>query len=192
LPQVDPDGGKDERTCNAPKNSSNNEKAYQPIPGLYLFENFVSEYEEAQIVAELDGKSQPHEGQFIPWKGADFNGTHMGKRWGVHCNLRDRVVSAPDSPLPHFIREILLPKLKRLLPMSNCIPNEANAIDYRAKRGHYLAAHVDDRQLSKEVRELLIESMRKHTSLFHPSFFFFFPRTYVSQSPTYPSPGTVS
>jgi alkylated DNA repair dioxygenase AlkB len=31
-----------------------------------------------------------------------------------------------------------------------CIPNEANAIDYRRKQGHWLQAHVDDRRLSKE------------------------------------------
>jgi alkylated DNA repair dioxygenase AlkB len=41
-------------------------------------------------------------------------------------------------------------KLNKLKPMSGCIPNEANAIEYRRKLGHHLLSHVDDRQLSKE------------------------------------------
>jgi alkylated DNA repair dioxygenase AlkB len=136
------------------RKSGGEEKVYrhtdEPIPGLFLFEDFITEEQELQILSELDGKSPPHEDEFLPWQHSNFNGTHLGKRWGVHCNLRDRSVSAPENPLPHFIVGILAPKLKRLHSMKGCSPNEANAIDYRKMSGHHLLAHVDDRKLSKE------------------------------------------
>lgn len=122
----------------------------EPIPGLYLYEEFITEEEEQQILSELDGNDIEFASEFLPWKTANFNGPHLAKRWGVHCNLRERKVGAAEHPLPNFVRHILLPKLQSLKPMNGCIPNEANAIDYRRKQGHYLAAHVDDRQLSKE------------------------------------------
>jgi alkylated DNA repair dioxygenase AlkB len=122
----------------------------EPLPGLFLFEDFITPEEEETILAQLDCKSEHHRQEFLPWKFARFNGDHLGKRWGVHCNLRDRRVSAPENPLPHFIEKILQPKLDRIECMVGCVPNEANAIDYRRKQGHYLQSHVDDRQLSKE------------------------------------------
>lgn len=129
---------------------------HEPIPGLFVFEDFITEEEEAQILADLDGKrgdddslSTVKQG-FLPWKAANFNGAHQGKRWGVHCNLRDRKVSAPENPLPNFVESLILPKLNRIHPMKGIVPNEANAIDYRRRLGHFLTAHVDDRKLSKE------------------------------------------
>jgi len=122
----------------------------EPIPGLFLYENFITEQEERMILQELDGTALDHQHAFLPWKPANFNGTHLGKRWGVHCNLRDRRVSAPEHPLPHFVTELILPKLKHCKPMVDSVPNEANAIDYRRMTGHHLVAHVDDRKLSRE------------------------------------------
>lgn len=122
----------------------------EPIPGLYLFENFITEQEETLILAQLDGTSSEHGHEFLPWNKSTFNGSHKGKRWGVHCNLRDRRVDAPEHPMPHFYTSILLPKLQRIEQMSSVVPNEANAIDYRRLQGHWLQRHVDDRQLSKE------------------------------------------
>ena len=116
----------------------------EPIPGLFVYEDFITEEEEAQILHCLDCEDP------LQWKPATFNGKHFGKRWGVHCNLRDRRVDAPENPLPDFLQNIVLPKLRSLRPMTGCIPNEANAIDYRRQRGHWLKAHVDDRKLSKE------------------------------------------
>jgi alkylated DNA repair dioxygenase AlkB len=113
------------------------------IPGLFLYENFITEEDESKILRYLDAEA-------MPWKPAQFNGKNMGKRWGVHCNLRDKRVDASDRPLPDFIQNLLLPKLKLLAPMMGCVPNEANAIDYRRKQGHWLKSHVDDRKLSKE------------------------------------------
>ena len=70
----------------------------EPIPGLFVFDNFITEQEEAQILAHLDGTDDDNDPTTVlPWKLANFNGPHYGMRWGVHCNLRDRKVSAPES-----------------------------------------------------------------------------------------------
>ena len=122
----------------------------EPIPGLYLYENFITEEEELQILAELDGKAAEFANEYLPWKPANFNGPHSVKRWGVHCNLRDRKVGEAEHPLPNFVQQCIAPRLLRLGPMKGCTPNEANAIDYHKQQGHYLKSHVDDRQLSKE------------------------------------------
>jgi hypothetical protein len=116
----------------------------EPIPGLFLYEDFITKEEEDLILQGIDRFDT------LPWKPANFNGQHLGKRWGVHCNLRDRRVDAPENLLPNVIQQIILPKLKSLPTMKGCIPNEANAIDYRRSQGHWLQAHVDDRKLSKE------------------------------------------
>ena len=119
----------------------------EPIPGLFLYENFITNDEEKLIISALDTEKDN------PWRNNRFNGIHLGKRWGVHCNLRDRRVDMPQIPLPSFIRDLLIPKLNKVLKpsiMKGCIPNEANAIDYRKNSGHYLKHHVDDRFLSKE------------------------------------------
>jgi len=127
--------------------------SYEPIPGLYVYENFITEEEESMILRGVDVDD------ILPWKLARFNGKHIGKRWGVHCNLRDRRVDALEHPLPNVLQEIVLPKLKGLLfpstikvarTMKDFTPNEANSIDYRRKQGHWLQAHIDDRKLSKE------------------------------------------
>lgn len=122
----------------------------EPMPGLFLFENFITEQEEADILAELDGTSAEYRHEFLPWKQSKFNGSNMGKRWGLHCNLRDRRVTTAENPMPHFFHAILQERLHRVVAMSGCVPNEANAIDYHRKQGHWLQSHVDDRQLSKE------------------------------------------
>eukprot|EP00980_Cylindrotheca_fusiformis_P025235 scaffold13311_cov161-Cylindrotheca_fusiformis.AAC.1 len=115
----------------------------EPLPGLMLFDDFISPEEEIAILRHLD--TEP-----LPFQPARFNGKHLGKRWGVHCNLRDRRVDVPENQLPDFIQNLLLPKLRLLPSMKGCVPNEANAIDYRRGQGHWLKSHVDDRKLSKE------------------------------------------
>lgn len=120
----------------------------EPIPGLHLFHDFITEDEENQILAELDGTLSPE--TFLPWQFNRFNGPNRGKRWGVHCNLRDRRVGHAENAMPPFFNNILLSKLRRIEAMKGCTPNEANAIDYNRTRGDCLQDHVDDRQLSKE------------------------------------------
>uniref|UniRef100_A0A7S1FL10 Alpha-ketoglutarate-dependent dioxygenase AlkB-like domain-containing protein n=1 Tax=Corethron hystrix TaxID=216773 RepID=A0A7S1FL10_9STRA len=141
-------------------------KSNSSVPGLFLFEDFITEEEEKEIIRHLDGvectkntnndnKSHDEQPQFLPWKPCRFNGQHRGKRWGVHCSLRDRKVYPAERPLPAPIRNIIKkmknhPRLKYSI-MRRCTPNEANAIDYRRERGDHLQSHVDDRQLSKEL-----------------------------------------
>lgn len=122
----------------------------EPIPGLFLFEEFITEEEEREIMAQLDGRSAPHRHEFIPWSAKNSYGVHDGKRWGVHCNLKESKVSSAENPLPDFVKRIIIPKLTILPQMMGCIPNEANAIDYRRQKLHWLLAHVDNWHLSKE------------------------------------------
>lgn len=78
----------------------------------------------------------------------------MNKRWGVHCDLRAKMVSAPTHPLPSYLTDLMEPKLSSLnvplLRSSRWKMNEANAISY-TKGLHHLESHVDDRSLSKEA-----------------------------------------
>ena len=126
--------------------SSNDER----IPGLRLYEEFISIEEEEEIIRQLDGKGNEKEDQYLPWRPSKFNGKHFGKRWGVHCSLRDRKVYPEENPLPSTIQSLVhkISEMKDVMKM--CKPNEANAIDYRRAKGDYLRSHVDDRQLSKE------------------------------------------
>lgn len=128
------------------------------VPGLFLFEEFITEEEEHELINHLDGIDRKHHNNkqsFLPpWKPSTFNGRHMGKRWGVHCSLKDRKVYPAENPLPQPIQNIIQkitnhPRMKHSI-MKGCTPNEANAIDYRRANGDYLKSHVDDRQLSKE------------------------------------------
>jgi alkylated DNA repair dioxygenase AlkB len=124
----------------------------EPIPGLFLFEGILTMQEEAALLHMLDFED------VLPWKLSRFNGISYGKRWGVHCNLRDRRVDSPQHPLPQEVQSFIqtkLSKVKDSLKSRNphwkdFQPNEANAIDYRRREKHWLKAHVDDRQLSKE------------------------------------------
>ena len=130
------------------------ENCSEPLPGLYIFEEFISEEEENKMLHYLDGgnlrkKKNQDSDYFSPWKRAIFNGKHMGKRWGVHCSLRDRRGYHEKDQLPACIAGII-ERVCRLKCFKGCIPNEANAIDYYRQAGDYLKSHVDDRQLSKE------------------------------------------
>jgi alkylated DNA repair dioxygenase AlkB len=124
----------------------------EPIPGLFVFEKIITLGEEADLLHMLDFEDS------LPWKFSRFNGISYGKRWGVHCNLRDRRVDSPQHPLPQAVQDFIqtkLTKVKETLKTKNAHlkdfqPNEANAIDYRRREKHWLMAHVDDRQLSKE------------------------------------------
>ena len=118
----------------------------QPVSGLFIFENFLTEAEEDELVSNMMRETDP------PFKVGQFNGIHYGKRWGVHCNLRDRKVGAAENPLPQYMTSLINPKIKALghPKLSTFTMNEANAIEYRRDQGHNLDHHVDDRILSKE------------------------------------------
>lgn len=119
----------------------------QPVSGLFIVENFLTDNEERSLINNMLVETTP------PFKVGNFNGTHYGKRWGVHCNLRDRKVGAAENPLPSYITSLMKPKLSALghPKLFSFTMNEANAIEYRRAEGHNLDHHVDDRILSKEA-----------------------------------------
>ena len=119
----------------------------EPIPGLYIFPNFITEAEEAAILKELHDSERPTAQK---WSVERHTGSHREKRWGVDHDLWSRELRPPKHALPDFMDDILLPRFKRLACMKDCIPNDVNAIEYRKSLGHSLAAHVDDRQKHKE------------------------------------------
>eukprot|EP00934_Nitzschia_sp_Nitz4_P000598 Nitzschia sp. Nitz4//scaffold231_size31564//1269//2387//NITZ4_007936-RA/size31564-processed-gene-0.44-mRNA-1//-1//CDS//3329543281//598//frame0 len=120
----------------------------QIMPGLYQFENFITQEEEQELLDMLDDvdPNQP------TWELSRFNGQHNGKRWGVKSSLSRKTVVESTQVLPAALQEIVLRKLSRLqcLVDLSFAPNEANAIDYRKSQGDWLHDHVDDRKLSKE------------------------------------------
>ena len=133
--------------CTQSKTYDKDPHSSNPLPGLFIFEDFISPQEEETIIAMLDGNAKNNE--FLPWIQSKFNGKHTGKRWGVHCSLKDRAVYPEENPLPRDISNII-DRISSLQIFQGCEPNEANAIDYRKVKGDYLRSHVDDRQLSKE------------------------------------------
>ena len=127
------------------------------LPGLILVPDFISEEEEEGILAFLDSPhTQP------PWKLSSFNGRHLGRRWGVGTKLGcagggsslagdTECFSPPTHPMPELLRPVIVRMRERVRALNEFRPNEANAIEYRAELGHFLAAHCDDRRLSGAI-----------------------------------------
>jgi alkylated DNA repair dioxygenase AlkB len=116
----------------------------EPIPGLFLYEEFITSDEETQLIYELDRQSHQD------WKHEHHSGSHREQRFGVDHDLWSAQTRAPKHEIPHCVQLIILPKLKRIQAMKGSVPNETNAIDYRRKLGHSLTAHMDDRKKHKE------------------------------------------
>jgi alkylated DNA repair dioxygenase AlkB len=116
----------------------------EPIPGLYLYYDFVTEEEEDVIMKELNDKS------VVVWKRQRHTGSHSEKRFGVDHDLWSRDTRPPKYTLPAFMELILIPRLKRVAAMRGCVPTEVNAIAYRQSHGDSLQAHVDDRKKHSE------------------------------------------
>jgi alkylated DNA repair dioxygenase AlkB len=115
------------------------------LKGQYTIEDFITEAEEECLLQFLDSE-QPL------WKKSNFNGPHSGKAWGVKTDLKKRTVREGDLAMPAPLLD-LVPRMKALAHplLADWRPNEANAIDYRRQLGHFLGAHVDDRNLSGKV-----------------------------------------
>lgn len=63
-----------------------------------MFEDFISEDEEAFLLRCLDGDTERR-----PWRESRFNGTSRGKRYGVEMDLRLRSVSPASVPMPEWL-----------------------------------------------------------------------------------------
>jgi alkylated DNA repair dioxygenase AlkB len=106
--------------------------------GPALFYNFITEEEEQDLLAFLERG----------WKPSYFNGRSLGQGWGASINLQKRVLG-PKLPLPVEFGDIIerivgLPELRK----ERWAPDNCNAVLYERKKGHWLKAHCDDRQLS--------------------------------------------
>lgn len=63
-----------------------------------VFEDFISEEEEAFLLQHLDGDAEGR-----PWRDSRFNGSSRGKRYGVEMDLRLRTVSPASVPMPEWL-----------------------------------------------------------------------------------------
>ncbi|GAQ85491.1 hypothetical protein KFL_002380040 [Klebsormidium nitens] len=114
--------------------------------GHYLVENFLTEQEEAHILASLDADVSN------PWvTSRAFGDLNEGKAYGFVTDLRRRTILKPKRPMPPFLQSVLDRIRTVAPPLSNFVPNECNAINYRREDGHWLRPHVDDRQLSGTI-----------------------------------------
>ena len=65
--------------------------ACEPIPGLFLFPNFITAEEEATIMKELDSDT------VTKWKHERHSGNHREKRFGIDHDLWSQRVRPPMS-----------------------------------------------------------------------------------------------
>lgn len=132
--------------ASAPSTSAHDDTPSGTLPGLFLIHDFITPTEEAALIQFLDDPIRSG----AAWKKSNFNGTHMGKKWGVECDLKYRVVTPGKRAMPDEL--LVLAERMRNLPYEHLVgsftPNEANAIDYRRAQGMELKPHCDDRQLS--------------------------------------------
>ncbi|GKY92377.1 hypothetical protein MPSEU_000208600 [Mayamaea pseudoterrestris] len=118
----------------------------QPLPGLYLIENFLSQEEELLILSDLDQSNAQQ-----AWVREKHTGSHFEKRFGIDHDLWSKHLRPPVHPMPRWFHGIVSSKLQQVaFLLQNCVPNEMNVIDYRSSRGDHLKAHMDDRVKYKE------------------------------------------
>ncbi|KAK9799745.1 hypothetical protein WJX73_008559 [Symbiochloris irregularis] len=115
--------------------------AHLTLPGHFLFEEFITEPEEAQVVDLVD-RLPP------AWHNSNFNGPHRGKAWGVQMDLKRGKVLPAAHELPPLLQTLTERMRARIPVLRKFDPTEANAIDYVKAEGHVLRAHVDNRALS--------------------------------------------
>lgn len=137
--------------CGAPTPPTRPRPAPAPsLPGHFLIPDFITEAEEAELLAFVDGGEATN-----PWRPSTFNGKHRGKRWGVEVDLRLREVRPARRPMPRVL--LALAERMRSEASGTCAalsefrPNEANAIEYDRAAGSVLLPHVDDRQMSSDL-----------------------------------------
>jgi alkylated DNA repair dioxygenase AlkB len=125
-----------------------------------VFDEFLSEQEEREVLRELDDDIDvgsgangipPSSAASSSWKSERHTGVHREKRYGVDHDLWSRSIRAPVRPLPPFVDRLLVPRFGRVreLRARRFRPDEGNAIEYR--RGCWLEPHVDDRAKHREA-----------------------------------------
>mmetsp|Transcript_14518 Transcript_14518/g.44238 ORF Transcript_14518/g.44238 Transcript_14518/m.44238 type:complete len:328 (-) Transcript_14518:157-1140(-) len=127
-------------------------RAHPRLVGNYIIEDLLLPSEEEALLTWLGQPGDPR--QCAPeWRERYFNGPAYGKAWGVRTNLKQRTQDAPLHPMPEQLRFVVtrLREMAGFLLGADWLPTEANAIDYRRQRGHFLGAHLDDRSLSGAI-----------------------------------------
>ena len=119
------------------------------LPGLHVFENFVSPEQEGPLLRAIE-RAAP------PWSLSKWNGVKMLKEWGTRIVFDNGVAAIDDasqsSPLPDFLQALAARFTGGdYLPCAAFRPNNCNAITYLPKKGHSLEPHFDDRRLSGEL-----------------------------------------
>ena len=117
---------------------------HETLGGQYIVADFLSEEEEAEILAFLDADADP------PWKDCRFNGRHRGKHWGVRIDIAAGKLLGQTHAMPDVLRRIVL-KMRTVDVLQGFFPNECNAIDYVKAQGATLKAHCDHRGLSGDI-----------------------------------------
>ncbi|KAL3682367.1 hypothetical protein R1sor_000389 [Riccia sorocarpa] len=112
--------------------------------GHLLIENFITEEEEQYLLHCLDFDL------YNPWKISRVNGVYIGKAFGV-LSVRRSFHQAQLPPMPKFLKPFVERMRSQVPVLNEFCPNEMNAIDYRKALGHWLQAHMDDRQLSGTI-----------------------------------------
>ena len=76
---------------------------HETLGGQYIVADFLSEEEEAEILAFLDDPTAD-----LPWKDCRFNGKHRGKHWGVRIDIAAGKLLEQTHPMPDVLRRIVL------------------------------------------------------------------------------------
>ena len=115
------------------------------LPGCHVFKDFISKEEEIRLVGEIDACNPK-------WHMSNWNGKCDSKTWGLEVDVVKRVVGKVRRPIPEAFR-FMIKKMTsgEYLPLAGFVPNECNSNSYKKEQGHWLRAHVDDRQLSGEL-----------------------------------------
>jgi alkylated DNA repair protein alkB family protein 4 len=140
----------------------------QPIPGLLIFDEFLTAEEEAQLITLFESDTSQ------AWAEQNYTFS-LSKAYGLHCVLgsdyRDRETlhrgsssfwkdAVPPIPVPPELLEMLMPKLHKLhQPVLDGIElNEGNALKYiRDKPAVEVTVnHAGD-------TEMLVHHLRPHT-----------------------------
>ena len=119
------------------------ERVAEGPPGQVVILDFVTEEEEAEIVAAIEAEGR--------MEMSSWNGPHLGARWGVEPDMRTRKVLPPKHKMPGWTAVLVARWRERVPYLRDFQPNECNAIDYRRDRGHVLQAHCDDRRMSSDI-----------------------------------------
>ena len=121
------------------------------VPGLYQFENFLTEQEAARTVACLDEWRQP-------WPEGRTVGPFRLMQWGVRYDRelgRYRQQRAGEASTPDFLQFLIErmcePGRAWSAITANWRPNEGNANSYVRERGDHLRQHFDDRAFSGRI-----------------------------------------